>query len=910
MFGQTVRTRTARGVAARLLVALLTAGLLGVPGAHTAQAATATVGNGITTTDLNAIGMSATALATDLMGPGVTGISNVTYTGDHAQAGTVDLLDPAVVSFNHGVVLSTGNVADIVGPNKSEGTTGVMTGASDADLTSLIASTATVNPMTYDASVLEFDFTPNASTVYFTYVFGSDEYLEWVNLFNDVFAFYVNGTNCATVGGGSPVSIDTINSTVNAGSYRDNSFASPPANPINIESDGLSVELICHAAVNPGVPNHIKLAIADTSDQVLDSIVMIKSASLSTTPPESCNNGTDDNGDTLVDMSDPLCQSTTTPPPPGGSGVGSGNTPPPFTGNEGDAIPLDASALGWSAAPYPAATTTSWTVTPINGTAGSCSIQEGSGQQPVGAGGAIAVVHAICTQDGEYAAKVEGWAGASSEFDKDVDFFVHNAPPSVTIDAPTAGSGATIGATVNLATTVLDPGTSDTVTCSADWGDGSVGALTWDSGAQTCSGSHTYGSAANPIISVTATDNAGASSAAAVVLAVTDGVTKTEQVISWTVPPPASSHYGDQFTVAASGGGSGNALLYGATGGCTNAGADYTMSSSTIACSISVDQAGNDSYSVAATVTETAGTAKRALTATADAASKTYGQADPAFTYVLTGTLVGADTLVGAIGRDPGEAIGDYNINQGTLTATPDYSLAFVPALFSILDGTPTAAAPDASLRTGTPLVGTAIPITLAWSGDAVGGAALHHYQVARSTGSCAAFGAPLTVPSGLASVAWNTTVPSTGKVCFKVRAVDAVGNPSAWAVGPLLTPRLTQQSSSLIKYVKTWTLASSAKYSGATEKWSRATSATATYKVTAKSIALVITRGAGRGKVKIWVDGVVVKASLDTKAGSTQYRYVSWQTALTPGSHLVKITVLGTAGRPRVDLDAFAVLQ
>ena len=39
---------------------------------------------------------------------------------------------------------------------------------------------------------------------------------------------------------------------------------------------GLSVELICSAPVNAGQTNHMKLAIADTSDQILDSFVMLK----------------------------------------------------------------------------------------------------------------------------------------------------------------------------------------------------------------------------------------------------------------------------------------------------------------------------------------------------------------------------------------------------------------------------------------------------------------------------------------------------------------------------------------------------------------------------------------------------------------------------------------------------------
>jgi len=66
---------------------------------------------------------------------------------------------------------------------------------------------------TYDASVLEFNFVPQHSTVQFSYVFGSEEYSDFANTqFNDVFAFLVNGTNCALVPGTmEPVSVNTIN---------------------------------------------------------------------------------------------------------------------------------------------------------------------------------------------------------------------------------------------------------------------------------------------------------------------------------------------------------------------------------------------------------------------------------------------------------------------------------------------------------------------------------------------------------------------------------------------------------------------------------------------------------------------------------------------------------------------------
>jgi hypothetical protein len=517
---RTHRTRRGRRPARRTMalvnltvVATLFA-LLALP-ATTAWAATATVGNGVTTTDLNSVGVTPTTLASTLVGSGVT-VSNVTYSGANPQAGLLHVVDPAVVSFNDGIILSSGNIADVVGPNKSDGTTGDMAGPADPDLNALIANTQTVNPVTFDAASLEFDFVPTASQVYFTYTFGSDEYLEWVNLFNDVFAFFVNGQNCAVVPGNSPVSIDTINSTVNPNLFRDNSFSSPPPSPINIESDGLSVEMICSATVTPNQTNHMKLAIADTSDQILDSVVMIKAQSLSTTKPESCNDSVDNNDDTLVDMNDPLCQATTTPPPVGSGGIGSSGGAPPFTGNEGTPITLDASTLGWTATPD--AVGTSWTVTGINGTPGTCDVSP-VGTLPVNPDGSIAVATATCPNEGEYVARVNGWdVEGKSAFDNDVDFFVHNAPPTVAITSPTAGAQATVGGPVDVSATVTDPGVNDSLTCAITWGDGTIEPGTLASG--TCTGTHTYGSAGTPIISVAATDDAGDTAATATVLTV------------------------------------------------------------------------------------------------------------------------------------------------------------------------------------------------------------------------------------------------------------------------------------------------------------------------------------------------------------------------------------------------------
>ncbi len=243
--------------------------------------------------------LSATDLAEEIRGAGITSITNVTYSGAAVSAGKLLGGTGAanIIGLDSGVVLSTGNIATVVGPNTSPsaGTNlkaaGFSNGAGDADLSTLSGFT------TFDATVLEFDFVPDKSTVFVQYVFASEEYNAFVNrkvggkLFNDVFAFFVNGVNCATIGG-EPVSIQTINGggpalgtppISHSELYLNNDFQ--PVAPRNTQMDGLTKVLTCRAAVNPNVTNHIKLAIADASDANQDSIVVLRSASFTTTPP-------------------------------------------------------------------------------------------------------------------------------------------------------------------------------------------------------------------------------------------------------------------------------------------------------------------------------------------------------------------------------------------------------------------------------------------------------------------------------------------------------------------------------------------------------------------------------------------------------------------------------------------------
>ena len=246
---------------------------------------------GLVTEDLNTL--SAATLAAYLAGPGIS-ISNVSYTGDPLAAGRfADGL--AILGIQDGVVLSSGDIALAKGPNTSQSMTRVNGMPGDAALTTLAGSS------TFDAAILSFDFVPTEARVYFQYVFASDEYNEFVaSQYNDVFAFWVNGVNCAVVGNptggpGDPVSINTINHGHNASMVD----ARNPSLYINndpwhggvsatrdTEMDGLTVVLVCEADVVPNETNTMMLAIADAGDSSYDSNVFIRAGSFSVEIPK------------------------------------------------------------------------------------------------------------------------------------------------------------------------------------------------------------------------------------------------------------------------------------------------------------------------------------------------------------------------------------------------------------------------------------------------------------------------------------------------------------------------------------------------------------------------------------------------------------------------------------------------
>lgn len=219
-----------------------------------------------------------------LAGAGVT-VSNLTRTCADSASGYFNST-AANVGIDSGIVLTSGSIINTLGPNANSSAGSWNGGYGDPDLDELIPGYAT-----YEACIIEFDMTVLADTVRINYVFGSEEYQEWVgSSFNDVFAFWVSGpgitdaVNIATVPGTDvPVAINNVNATSYSDYYVHNGDGLEDpymSDAFYVQYDGLTVVMEGKIATTPGETYHMKIAVADAGDGILDTGVFLKTGSL------------------------------------------------------------------------------------------------------------------------------------------------------------------------------------------------------------------------------------------------------------------------------------------------------------------------------------------------------------------------------------------------------------------------------------------------------------------------------------------------------------------------------------------------------------------------------------------------------------------------------------------------------
>jgi hypothetical protein len=213
---------------------------------------------------------------------------NITYTGNNISRGKF-WDGPGNIGIEEGIILTSGGVTVAPGPNNSGSAGQNSNQGGDSDL-QMLAGVA-IN----DACILEFDFIPQSTVVTFKYCFGSEEYHEYVDQFNDAFGFFISGpgisgpysNNSANIAliplTNIPVTINTVNcgNPYNCAESCENCqyFVNNTQN--FVQYDAFTKPLVAWANVTPCETYHIKLAIGDGIDHAYDSGVFLEANSFS-----------------------------------------------------------------------------------------------------------------------------------------------------------------------------------------------------------------------------------------------------------------------------------------------------------------------------------------------------------------------------------------------------------------------------------------------------------------------------------------------------------------------------------------------------------------------------------------------------------------------------------------------------
>ena len=246
-----------------------------------------------------------------LVNSGCVSVSNFSASGGNFGTGEFSYgyfnSNGSAFPFAEGIILSTGKLNSSIGPNSnfSDDGTGIgWTGDTDLNLALGLSNT-------FNASVLEFDFVPNANNISFEYIFSSEQYLLNPSSgqcnFTDGFAFLLKEASATTYqnlalipGTSTPVRVNTV---------RGSGTICPPANETYFDAfnsgsypttyDGQTKILTAQSVVTPGTLYHIKLVIADEGNARFDSGIFLRAGSFISEK--------DLGADRLIATGNPLC---------------------------------------------------------------------------------------------------------------------------------------------------------------------------------------------------------------------------------------------------------------------------------------------------------------------------------------------------------------------------------------------------------------------------------------------------------------------------------------------------------------------------------------------------------------------------------------------------------------------------
>ncbi|NNL31894.1 MAG: T9SS type B sorting domain-containing protein [Flavobacteriaceae bacterium] len=236
--------------------------------------------------------LSAQSLIEDHLVEGCVEVSNISSSINGSVNGFSSFgyfeRDMSNFPFENGIVLSTGNAAS--GGNTTNDNIlndGDLNWGTDPDLEAALGITNT-----YNATTIEFDFTSISNLIQFDYILASEEYFgNFPCEYSDGFAFLIREsgtsdpyTNIALVPGTAiPVNTNTIHDEIVGFCPAENEEYFDGYTMGDTNFNGRTVVLSASANITPNVQYHIKLVIADQTDQNYDSAVFIQGNSFNPT---------------------------------------------------------------------------------------------------------------------------------------------------------------------------------------------------------------------------------------------------------------------------------------------------------------------------------------------------------------------------------------------------------------------------------------------------------------------------------------------------------------------------------------------------------------------------------------------------------------------------------------------------
>ena len=223
------------------------------------------------------------------------------------------------------------------------------------------------------------------------------------------------------------------------------------------------------------------------------------------------------------------------------------------------------------------------------------------------------------------------------------------------------------------------------------------------------------------------------------------------------------------------------------------------------------------------------------------------------------------------------------------------------------VDSTPPAVTPAVlGAATGTTFGTTGLTGVARWAAATDAGTGVTAYQAQWSVDG-GAWGTVTTAGAAARSLVRAFAIGH--RYALRLRARDGIGNWSGWVTTPATAPRAVQDTSRAITWTGAWRRYIAAAASGGSTHFTTLGGHAATLAFHGRGIALVAPVGRGRGRLQVWIDGVLV-ATLNEHATKSVARRVTFsRSGLADADHTIRVVALGTAGHSRVDLDAFVVV-